>query len=390
MDFIDYLKDVEEHTFHPDNINCKFKIKDIFNDHWNAFLEDNPNLNIRPVVYKEVEKMMGCGSLSNGFAVYTCDNCKNYLYVPFTCKSRFCSSCGVKYTLDRADAISKKCINCTHRHITFTIHEQLRDIFRNDRSLLNLLFDAVSSTILSWFYDLNHKENFTPGFISTLHTFGRDLKWNPHIHVLITEGASGNFTIWKKIDFFPFNMLRSRFQTTLLSLLEKHFGKQKFKALKNKIYKTSSNGFYVHAPKVRSRDIKSTVKYVIRYAGRPAMAQSRISDYDGEYITFWYDRHENNKRVVERVHAYDFIKRLIIHINDEYFNVVRYYGLYAKKHINSDKFIPMLKPHVARARKLIQNWACRLELYFKQNPLKCSCGHTFHFDYLSLKVYNTS
>lgn len=92
----------------------------------------------------------------------------------------------------------------------------------------------------------------------------------------------------------------------------------------------------------------------------------------------------------ERVHAYDFIKRLIIHINDEYFNVVRYYGLYAKKHINSDKFIPMLKPHVARARKLIQNWACRLELYFKQNPLKCSCGHTFHFDYLSLKVYNTS
>ena len=134
--------------------------------------------------------MMGCSSLSNGFAVYTCDNCKNYLYVPFTCKSRFCSSCGVKYTLDRADAISKKCINCTHRHITFTIHEQLRDIFRNDRSLLNLLFDAVSSTILSWFYDLNHKENFTPGFISTLHTFGRDLKWNPHIHVLITEGKS--------------------------------------------------------------------------------------------------------------------------------------------------------------------------------------------------------
>ena len=71
---------------------------------------------------------------------------------------------------------------------------------------------------------MNHKEDFKPGFIATLHTFGRDLKWNPHIHVLITEGSAGNFTPWKKVDFFPFTMLRNRFQTTLLVLLEKHFG----------------------------------------------------------------------------------------------------------------------------------------------------------------------
>ena len=96
-------------------------------------------------------------------------------------------------------------------------------------------------------------------------------------------------------------MLRNRFQTTLLSLLENHFGKDNFRKLKNLVYKTSSNGFYVHAPKVKHRDIKSTVKYVIRYSGKPAMAQSRITDYDGEYVTFWYDRHEDNKRVTETI-----------------------------------------------------------------------------------------
>ena len=100
-------------------------------------------------------------------------------------------------------------------------------------------------------------------------------------------------------------MLRNRFQTTLLSLLENHFGKQKFKKLKNHIYKTSSNGFYVHAPKIKHRNIKSTVKYVIRYSGKPAMAQSRILNYDGEYVTFWYDRHEDGKRVEETIHTYD-------------------------------------------------------------------------------------
>lgn len=185
-------------------------------------------------------------------------------------------------------------------------------------------------------------------------------------------------------------MLRNRFQTTLLSMLEKYFGKKKFKSLKTYIYKTSKNGFYVHAPKIHHRNFKSTIKYVIRYSGKPAMAQSRIIDYDGTYVTFWYDRHEDGRRVTEKIHAYDFIKRLIIHISDKYFNVVRYYGLYAKKHKFSDKFIYMVKSHVVELRKKLNNWACRIELYFHQNPLKCSCGHTLHFDYLVQKSYNTS
>ena len=89
MEFLDFLEEEIKHTYKPDECKSKFKIKDIFNDHWFSFLQDNPNLIIRPVVYEEVEKMMGCGSLSNGYAVYTCDYCDNYLYVPFTCKSRF-------------------------------------------------------------------------------------------------------------------------------------------------------------------------------------------------------------------------------------------------------------------------------------------------------------
>ena len=62
MEFLEFLDEEIKHTYKPDNCKSKFKIKDIFNDHWYSFLQDNPNLNIRPVVYEEVEKMMGCGS----------------------------------------------------------------------------------------------------------------------------------------------------------------------------------------------------------------------------------------------------------------------------------------------------------------------------------------
>ena len=55
MEFLDFLEEESNHTYKPDECKSKFKIKDIFNDHWYSFLEDNPNINIRPVVYEEVE-----------------------------------------------------------------------------------------------------------------------------------------------------------------------------------------------------------------------------------------------------------------------------------------------------------------------------------------------
>lgn len=70
---------------------------------------------------------------------------------------------------------------------------------------------------------MNKSENFTPGFICVLHTFGRSLQWNPHIHVLLSEGASGNISVWRNVKHFNYAFLRNSFRFALLNLLEKHF-----------------------------------------------------------------------------------------------------------------------------------------------------------------------
>ncbi len=75
-----------------------------------------------------------------------------------------------------------------------------------------------------------------------MHTFGGDLKWNPHIHILLTEGASGNKTFWKKISHFPFNMPRKRWQATILHLLHKYLC-DSFYRLKSYLSKTYPDGF---------------------------------------------------------------------------------------------------------------------------------------------------
>lgn len=54
------------------------------------------------------------------------------------------------------------------RHCVFTIPQELRHFFPEDRSLLNCLFSAVRSVVLRSFHKENKKELFTP--------------WRPHKH----------------------------------------------------------------------------------------------------------------------------------------------------------------------------------------------------------------
>ena len=86
-----------------------------------------------------------------------------------------------------------------------------------------------------------------------------------------------------------------------------------FKSMKSFIYNHCKNGFYVYA-KPNLCDPKTVTKYIERYLGRPVIATSRIDSYDGDTVTFHYNWHEDNKYVVEKIPALDFISRLIQHI----------------------------------------------------------------------------
>ena len=56
--------------------------------------------------------------------------------------------------------MSCKLVNCVHRHCVFTIPEELRIYFLNDRSLLNCLFHSVRDVVLRMFHKQNKAELF--------------------------------------------------------------------------------------------------------------------------------------------------------------------------------------------------------------------------------------
>ena len=241
-------------------MESKITIREILADHWETFVKEYAGDKIRPVVHSEVEKVISCGDPAGGFAMYCCPHCGAYKIVPFRCHSRFCNTCGVAYQSQRAEVISSKLFNCHHRHIVFTIAEELRWYFKKDRTLLNILFKTAAQVISDWLYERNHSLNLKAGMICGLHTFGRDLKWNPHIHMIITEGALDCNGKWHHIHFFPYKMLRKKWMTALLSNMKNSldpdtFSSSDFKKLVNTLYKIKDNGFYVNAP---PSDLSST------------------------------------------------------------------------------------------------------------------------------------
>ena len=84
---------------------------------------------------------------------------------------------------------------------------------------------------------------------------------------------------------FDFNKLRFTFQFELLRLLKESMGPS-FKPIVNQIYKKQDKGFYVYARTMKddlkynketnSKNINGCVNYCMRYASRPAMAESSI------------------------------------------------------------------------------------------------------------------
>lgn len=184
-------------------------IKNIFRDNWTAFSKLY-SARIRKVIFNEIDKILSCGHLKKGYVEFECPDCKRNIKVGFSCKSRFCTSCGKIYVDNRVDELMGKLIKTRHRHMVFTIPEELRECFQRDRKLLALLPNCAAKVIKSWMHELNKGESFVPGIVAVIHTFGRDLKWNPHAHVLVTEGGAGKNIVWRNINYFHYEALRKR------------------------------------------------------------------------------------------------------------------------------------------------------------------------------------
>ena len=395
-EFRNYLLDrnYNDNMFKPNGeINPKYNsskkatvIAQIFEDHWDSYYLENKSLidKYRPNANDEVNKIINCYNKNLGCSVYECPNCHDFVFVGHTCKSRFCSSCGYKYKMLRVENILETVYNCPHRQMVFTIPDILRPYFFfpfDER--IDILFKAVNLTIYSILNDnyrsgkknkrkkkYSKKIKYTPGFFMFLHTFGRDIKWNPHIHVLIAEIKMGGNMVYKKWDYFNYDALSKRFQKILLDLLSEELGSS-FDSMKRKCFLKYPKGFYVYAEPKKFKNLKDGVEYITRYCGRPVISENRILNYDGKNVTFCYNDHKDESYHEVTCTAKEFINMLIRHMIPYNYRTIRYCGFYRKKHKNHDKMVMMINPLNHKTRKVFLTHRLSIMASFNNDPYSC-------------------
>ena len=105
-------------------------IRGIFlhNNNWWCFFSKHARL-IRESIIENVCKILIYKTDMLGFHSYKCDDCGHEKKVPHSCKSRFCSSCGKKATEQWIQTNMNILPNVPWQHITFTLPQELRDLF---------------------------------------------------------------------------------------------------------------------------------------------------------------------------------------------------------------------------------------------------------------------
>lgn len=121
------------------------------------------------------------------------------------------------------------------------------------------------------------------------------------------------------------------------------------------------------------------IKYIGRYLVRPAIATSRIVKYDGAYVTLHYSRHEDDKYMEETIPAMEFIERLIRHLPEKHFKMIRYGGIYARHRDIDKKLIRTISQKKHSIYRSFNKWRTAILSAFGYAPLKCTFGTTMLF-----------
>ena len=366
-------------------MTTKITIKQILlsNQNWWRFHNLHKD-KIRPDIIVCITKLLSCKNIIRGYHEYCCSNpnCTHIKHIPHTCKCKACSSCGKKATELWIDKQNGLLPNTSWQHITFTMPSELWDFFWCNRSMLNQIGKIAANCVKT----IANRKKIIPGLFIAIHTFGRDLKRNVHIHLSTTTGGlTQDFSQWKNLFFHQATLMRIwRYQIITL------FRKTKQLVIPNSIKQQLHHDFtfnqlldylykktWVVFCSTPTKNYKQIVDYLGRYIKRPAIAESKLKHYNGNEVSFKYLDHNTKTYRNFKLTVDQFIARFIQHIPDIGFRMIRYYGFLA--HRVRGKLLPTV--YLLLGQNNIETipaptHAELIQKNFGFNPLTCIlCGH---------------
>ena len=307
----------------------------IFADHWETFQHAHPRYQTR---YYDglVAKMLACGNPDKmGYVEYRCLQCGQGTHVvAMSCKSSLCLRCAKVYVDNWVSQVSKVLHEgVIYRHIILTVPAMFRTTCYQNAALVLSALLRCGGQCLDDFYSTVRSKTLKGGYITVLHTHGRNGQYHPHLHLLATSGGyDAQGARWEHLQYLPYALLRRKWQWHLLTMLRQTLKTETVHQLVDTCFRKYPNGLVTNVQKgAVPSQYQSVARYVAKYVVSPPISVRRIDHYDGQRVTYHYRSHRTDRMEHETVPVDIFIGRMVQHTLPKGFKRIRYYGVQATK-----------------------------------------------------------
>jgi hypothetical protein len=314
-------------------------VADIFRAVWPGYGAKFGRL-IPPEQRAAVRAMLRCRTPALGGQVYRCDSdesragCGGTHYAYHSCNHRACPKCGWEDNTDWLERQQARLLPLPYFLVTFTVPEELREPIR---SAMKVWYGALLKESAGALQDLAAQPKHLGaelGLTAVLQTWTRDLRYHPHVHVLVPGGGlSADGLRWRRVKdaayFLPQAKLAARFKGRLKAWLQQE-QPELFQAVPAKVWWRK---WVTDIQAVGSG--AAALKYLAAYVHRGPLHPARLKSWDppasgsgatsGGNVTFSYRDGAGQERRCT-VSGMEFVRRLLQHVPPKHFQRVRHSG----------------------------------------------------------------
>ena len=329
----------------------------------------------RPYIEKVIYRYLDCGDPHNGFARVKCIDCGHEYLLAFSCKRRhFCPSCHQKRVVEFGEWLCMDVLKkVPHRHFIFSIPKILRRCFLYDRKLLADLSRCAWESLKIFLQEAVPETDPIPGAVIAVQTFGDFLGFNPHCHILVTDGCFyGSRGMFRVAPPLELKKLEAIFRHKVFRML---LSKRKVtQEMLTMLSTWRHSGFNVFCGNRISPNDNTAMENLARYIIRASFSQERMHYLDQEGKVVYTSKDGKTTKVFP---AMEWLAAMCSHIPNKGEQMVKYYGFYSnvsrgkRKEAGTDEDIPCILDAQGNEKTVQRNWARLIQKIYEVDPLLC-------------------
>lgn len=290
---------------------------------------------------KVAHAITSCKTQAMGGHTAICQECGYESLHYNSCRDRHCPCCQTITKEKWIDKLSSTLVDAPYFHVVFTVPHELNPIFKSNQEIMyNLFYKTTAETLKTLALDPKYKLEANIGFISILHTWGSNLSYHPHLHIILLAGGLNQdkeYVYSNRKFLFPFPVLAKLFKGKFLDYLNnlwtldqldyKPFSDLEFSQLKKELYQKK----WVPYAKKTFKKAEHVIQYLGRYTHKIAISNSRIISYDYNQVQFDYKDYKSKQKKIMTLSTMEFARRFLSHVLPHRFVRIRYFGIYSNR-----------------------------------------------------------